>query len=503
MEAVAPEQRLAGRYVLEQLIAAGGMADVWRARDNVLARMVAVKILRPDLADDPVLSERFQREAVAAARLTHPHIISVFDTGCDDGTRYIVMEHFAGRSLREILDTRGPVPPGEAVAVMLPVLEALGFAHGHGLIHRDVKPGNILVGDGERVKVADFGIAKAAYAHGDLTTTGAMLGTVRYVSPEQVEGGAIDHRSDLYSVGVVLYEMLTGRPPFAAQTDVATALMRLTTDPLTPRDIRPGISRGVESVVMKALSRRPEDRFPSAEAMRAALERHAGPLDATATGPFPVTPPVGEAAPAGGGSAIRSWMLVPVILIVLAGAAVAAGLAVGKLEIGGPLGVRPAPKASATLASGVTGKITIAGVRDYDPEGDGSENPRAAPFAIDGDPATAWRTDHYSTADFGRLKEGVGLWLDLGRPVDVQRVIIRSPLSGWTFELKAGTLQQLSAPLSSTDGQITFTAFPSGRTTITLQPVKTSGILIWITRLAPDQGRFVAAVSEVSAQGPS
>ena len=302
MEAVAPERRLAGRYVLEELIATGGMAEVWRARDDVLARMVAVKILRADLADDPSLSERFQREAVTAARLTHPHIISVFDTGIDDDTRYIVMEHFAGRSLREILEDRKALPTGESVAIMLPVLDALGFAHGNGLIHRDVKPGNILVENG-RVKVTDFGIAKAAYAHGDLTTTGAMLGTVRYISPEQVEGGEIDSRSDLYSAGVVLYEMLTGRPPFAAQTDVATAMIRLTSDPLPPRAIRPGIPRGLESVVMRALARGPEDRFFSAEAMRAALERQAGPFDRWAARETPQTRAAGRRS--GGGDSVR------------------------------------------------------------------------------------------------------------------------------------------------------------------------------------------------------
>src|SRR5438093_3284620 len=292
MEAVAPDRRLAGRYGLEQLIATGGMAEVWRARDEVLARMVAVKILRPELADDPSLAERFQREAVAAARLGHPCIIGVFDTGHDDGTRYIVMEHFAGRSLRDILEERRQLAPDEAVAITLPVLEALGHAHGQGLIHRDVKPGNILVGEDGRVKVTDFGIAKVAYAHGDLTTTGAMLGTVRYVSPEQVEGGEVDGRSDLYSAGVVLYEMLTGRPPFAAQTDVATAMMRLTSDPLPPRAIRPGVPRRLEAVVTKAMARRPEDRFLSAAAMRAALERHAASGDPSATQAIPVTHPV-------------------------------------------------------------------------------------------------------------------------------------------------------------------------------------------------------------------
>src|SRR5438093_1619782 len=240
MEAVAPDRRLADRYVLEELIATGGMAEVWRGRDEVLARRVAVKILRSDLAGDPDVAERFQREAIAAARLTHPSIISVYDTGLEDGTRYIVMEHFAGPSLRNVLDQRGWLPAAESVAIVLPVLDALAYAHESGLVHRDVKPGNVLVGDGGRpVKVTDFGIAKAAFAGGKLTTTGSLLGTVRYISPEQVEGREVDARSDLYSAGAVMYETLTGRPPFEGPNDVATAMMRLTTDPLPPRAGRP------------------------------------------------------------------------------------------------------------------------------------------------------------------------------------------------------------------------------------------------------------------------
>jgi serine/threonine-protein kinase len=352
------------------------------------------------------------------------------------------------------------------------------------------------------VKVTDFGIAKAAYAHGDLTTTGAMLGTVRYVSPEQVEGGEIDSRSDLYSAGVVLYEMLTGRPPFAAQTDVATAMMRLNSDPLPPRAIRPGIPRRLESVVMRAMARRPEDRFFSAEAMRAALERQTVSFDPSVTQPIPPAHPAEEPARSRG-SALRSWMLVPLVLILLAGAALAAGLALGRLEIGGPLGVRPAPETS-NNAPATAARIRVVGAKDYDPQGaDGSENSNEAPLAIDGNASTAWMTDHYSTAGFGRLKDGVGLWLDLGQSVQVGRVNIRSPLPGWTFELKAGSLTRLSGPLASTGGQTTFSTSAAGRTAITLEPVETSGILIWITGLAPDQGRFAAAVADVSVQGAS
>src|SRR5439155_26665184 len=272
-EALVPDRRLAGRYVLQRPIATGGMATVWLARDEVLARPVAVKVLHSDLSGDSTFARRFQTEAVAAARLTHPNIVSVFDTGVEDGVHYIVMENFPGRTLRELMRTEPRMEPEDLIDVIVPVLVALGFAHGEGVLHRDVKPANILVGDDGRVKVTDFGIAKAAFAAHDLTRTGSVLGTVRYVSPEQVQGGPLDARSDLYAVGVILYEALTGRAPFVAETDVAVAMMRLTADPVPPRDIRPSIPRPLEAVVLRAMARIPDERFRSADALRAALER--------------------------------------------------------------------------------------------------------------------------------------------------------------------------------------------------------------------------------------
>jgi hypothetical protein len=502
MEAVAPDRRLAGRYVLEESIAAGGMAAVWKANDLVLARAVAVKILRQDLARESAVAERFHREAVAAAGMTHPHIISVFDTGTDGGLHFIVMEHFAGRSLWQVLAQEGPMQPRAATALLLPVLEALAFAHQQGLVHRDIKPGNILVGDDGWVKVTDFGIAKAAYGARDLTTTGTMLGTVRYISPEQVQGLPVDGRSDLYSAGVVLYEALTGQPPFQAESDVATAMIRLTQQPAPPRAIRPDIPKGLEDVIVRALERDPVDRFPSAEAMRSALDRYAA-----EPGPRSVHPEVIHASPsarpaaevaAGRSATFRSWILFPLILLVLAAAAIATGL----LEIGGPLGVRPAHDAGMTKASEAT-RIPIVDIEDFDPQGpDRSEHRDEAPLAIDGDPETAWTTDHYNSADFGGLKDGVGLWVGFNADTRATRVVIRSPLPGWSFQLLPGSSPDaLAEPLASESGATTFQADASGKTVVILRPAPTSGILIWITHLAPDEGRFAAAIAEVSVQG--
>jgi serine/threonine protein kinase len=236
----APATSIADRYVLEELLARGGMGSVYKARDEVLARPVAVKILHPHLSEDHGFLERFRREAVAAAGLSHPGIVAIYDTGTDtaeDGSErhYIVMEHCAGGTLTELSAREGALEPERAAAVVAAVCSSLDFAHRAGVVHRDVKPDNVLFADDGTLKVADFGIAKAAYASGDITTTGSILGTVTYISPEQAGGREPDARSDVYSAGVVLYELLTGRPPFQGETDVATALMHVNESPTPVR----------------------------------------------------------------------------------------------------------------------------------------------------------------------------------------------------------------------------------------------------------------------------
>ncbi|HJP65832.1 MAG TPA: protein kinase [Actinomycetota bacterium] len=492
MREVGPGLVLAGRYTIESHVAEGGMASVWQARDEVLARAVAVKVLRADLAARPDFRERFHREAVAAARLNHHAIISIFDTAVDDDLVFIVMEHFPGRSLAEVMAERGALDASTAIAALLPVLDALAYAHEHGIIHRDIKPANILVGDGGRVKVTDFGIAKAVDSN-DLTTTGKVLGTVRYLSPEQVRGDGVDARSDLYSVGVVLYELLTGRPPFVAETDIATAMMRLTTDPVPPRSLVPGLPRAVEAALTRAMARDPELRFPSAQSMRGALERWSG--EEEITGPVP---PVAEPSPpADDGSMFRSWMLVPLVLVVIAVGAVLGGLALGRLELGGPIGIRGAQDGGSKLAG-----IPISQVRDVDPFGDGTENPDETSLAIDGNEATGWSTDHYNTSGFGQLKPGVGLFVDIGSEREVSQVIIDSPLPGWRFQLLSGP-DPSASPLRSSDGSARFVMTADGHIEVDLRPVRIRGLMIWITELAPDSsGRFAAAVGEVTVSGP-
>ncbi|MDP9389540.1 MAG: protein kinase, partial [Actinomycetota bacterium] len=307
---------LAGRYRIVRRIASGGMAEVWEGYDDVLARPVAVKVLHPHLAADASFAERFRREAVAAARLTHPGIVATFDTGTDGDVAFIVMELVRGRTLRDALTEADSLPPAVAVPIAAEVAAALEHAHQAGLVHRDIKPANILLceHDGEtapllRVKVADFGIAKLqaqAATGGDLTQTGTVVGTARYLSPEQVQGRPPDGRSDVYALGVVLYEMLCGRAPFAADSDLATALQHVRGQPPPPRQLRSTIPARLESVVLRALAKDPADRYQSAAEMEAALrassvvegeeEQHKEPDDAVPHVVRHPTPPSGVPA---------------------------------------------------------------------------------------------------------------------------------------------------------------------------------------------------------------
>ncbi|MDE3206893.1 MAG: serine/threonine protein kinase [Acidobacteriota bacterium] len=273
---------LAGRYRLVAPIARGGMAEVWEAHDEVLSRPVAVKILQSHLAADGVFLERFRREAVTAARLAHPGIVSTFDTGADAGTAFIVMELVRGRNLRQWLDSFGRMEPWQAVAVGRQVADALSYAHQAGLVHRDIKPANILLVEDEwggmRVKVTDFGIAKAGMEAGaDLTRTGMVLGTPKYLSPEQIRGADPDARADLYSLGVVMYEMLVGSPPYVGETDMATALAHLGDKVPKPSASVRGIPSGLDRVVYDLLAKSPDRRVSSGMELRRRLDA-LGPL---------------------------------------------------------------------------------------------------------------------------------------------------------------------------------------------------------------------------------
>jgi beta-lactam-binding protein with PASTA domain/predicted Ser/Thr protein kinase len=275
-----------GRYRILRKLGSGGMANVYLAEDEDLGRRVAIKILNDRYANDDDFVERFRREAKSAAALSHPNIVSIYDRGEAEGTYYIAMEVIEGRSLKELILTRGPLPISHAVAYTLEILEALRFAHRHGIIHRDIKPHNILIG--ERLKVTDFGIARAGASQ--MTEAGSIMGTAQYLSPEQARGAPVTASSDLYSVGIVLYEMLTGKVPFNGDSAIEIAMKHLNELPKPPSKIRPEIPEELDQVVLRALSKAPEDRYQSAEEFAEDLHRvEAG---------LPLAPETSEAATA-------------------------------------------------------------------------------------------------------------------------------------------------------------------------------------------------------------
>ena len=260
-----------GRYRIQRKLGAGGMADVYLAEDQELGRRVAIKILNGRHANDAQFIERFRREAKNAAALNHPNIVSIYDRGEAEDTYYIAMEFLDGRTLKELIIGRGAAPINVAIEYARQILSALRFAHRHGIVHRDIKPHNALV-DGEgRVKVTDFGIARAGTSQ--MTEAGSIVGTAQYLSPEQARGGEVDPRSDLYSLGIVLYELLTGKTPFDGETPVEIAMKHLSATPQPPSKLRPDIPPELDMVVLRALAKNPDDRYQSADEMEADLER--------------------------------------------------------------------------------------------------------------------------------------------------------------------------------------------------------------------------------------
>jgi serine/threonine-protein kinase len=250
-----------GRYRIIRKLGSGGMANVYLAEDEELGRRVAIKILNDRYANDELFIERFRREAKSAAGLSHPNIVSIYDRGEAEGTYYIAMEVIEGRSLKELILTRGPLPITNALMFAREILDALRFAHRHGIIHRDIKPHNILIG--ERVKVTDFGIARAGTSQ--MTEAGSIMGTAQYLSPEQARGAPVTAASDLYSVGIVLYEMLTGKVPFTGDSPIEIAMKHLNEPPKPPSRIRPEIPEELDQVVLRALAKEPEQRYQTAE----------------------------------------------------------------------------------------------------------------------------------------------------------------------------------------------------------------------------------------------
>jgi hypothetical protein len=492
---------IGGRYRLVSRLARGGMAEVWEAHDEVLTRPVAVKLLLPHLAADEAFHTRFHREALAAARLSHPHIVSIYDTCSTEDDEAIVMELVRGRTLRDVLDERGSLAPTRAVVIARQVADALAHAHACGLVHRDVKPGNILLADDGRVLVTDFGIAKAAEEVSDLTDAGQVVGTAKYLSPEQVRGAALDGRADVYALGVVLYEMLCGRPPFAGESSTATAVARLTTDPIPPRQVRAGVSRGLEAIVLRALARDPDDRFPTATALCSALDSvdlgnvdddapddrtsHAGTDDHT---PEPGSPPSFTQTE-------RSWLVPAALIVVVAVTLGVVGVVLGRTDVG-----RQLFDAATGGASTEPTPVEIAATASFDPEGSGGEHDDEVAFAADGDSATAWTTERYDTRALGGLKSGVGLVLTLAEARSLEQVAISSTTSGWALQVfvaesPAPNLAGWGEPVAAAEGI-------DGETELDLGGASGGAVLLWITDLGDGtDGGYAVAIADVRVTG--
>ena len=542
---------LGRRYELVAPIASGGMAQVWRGRDVSLVRPVAIKILHPHLALDEAFVSRFRREAIAAAKLSHPSIVAVYDTLSEQGVEAIVMELIDGRTLRSVLDEVALLPPPDVVDVGIQISDALDTAHRAGIVHRDIKPANIMVGTDRRIMVTDFGIAKAN-KDDDLTQTGTLLGTAKYLAPEQVTGEAVDPRADIYALGVVLFEAATGQAPFLADTDAATALARLQGEVPRCRQRRPEIPVGLDEVIARTMARRPEERYDRALSLRAALARvdltnvqpvladlpppAAGPMSEnpssgrTADVPPVAPPPFGAnptptptptpapAAFGGSGTAVLPQPSLPG-----AGAknrraqksarkaaktrakaardqrstrTLAALLIVGGLIVVGALLASLGAVVGGDEGGGDAGDgtpLALVGAEPFDPQGDGTELARLAANAIDGDESTAWRTESYRRPALGGLKDGVGLIVDLDGEHATEGIELVSGSDGWRIEVfVAGGFD--GAP----QGEPVAVLEGGERAQATLGGATGSRVLLWITETGltdvPERGetrRFV------------
>lgn len=494
-----PDRLLHGRYRLVAPLARGGMAEVWEGVDDILTRPIAVKVLHPHLGSDEGFQERFRREAINAARLAHPNVVATFDTGEDDGAAFIVMELIRGRTLRQVLqDQGGALPAWLARDIGIQVADALHHAHEAGIIHRDVKPANILVCDNDagppQVKVADFGIARAGADDGaDLTQPGTLLGTAKYLSPEQVEGGEPTPRSDVYALGVVLYEALTGRPPFAFDTEVATAMAHVHSEPLTPRQLRAGIPRSIEAVVLRAMAKDPGQRYASAADLAGALRGLDLGDDAVPGVVHDPTPPSGMAPTFR--QTERSWIVPAAVIVGIAVSLVLLGLVLSGSDVapsilrrgGGGNDAPPEP----------SGPLAVAASRSFDPEADGSENGEEVALVHDGDPASTWQSSRYNTREFGGLKQGLGVILELAEAADLRRVTIASP-GGWSgrvyvADAPGAALADWGEAAGGDQNEVGATAtydLPEG--------TRGKAVLVWFTRLAPDR-RVI--VGEITVEG--
>jgi serine/threonine protein kinase len=476
MSPVVVGEVVAERYELEELVGTGGMSSVFKARDTLLERHVALKILHPHFTEDEQYVERFRREARAVASLSHPNIVTILDRGEDEGRQFLVFELVEGRTLAELLQEEGGrLPVRRALEIAIQVARGLGFAHEHGLVHRDVKPQNVILNGDGRAKVTDFGIARSLEVQG-VTQSGAVLGTSNYIAPEQASGRPVDRTTDVYSLGVVLFELLTGEVPFPGESFVAVAMQHVSEPPPSVLEVRPDVPVRVARAVDRALEKNPAERFATMDAFAAELQACLAELGSLPDAEVTLvhrTPVVRER---------RRSRLLP-------GGLVALGLVLLALAVAALLWHRSSShhvKGSSKPPAAAARPVHLAGVTSYDPDGDHAEHNEDVSKATDGSLGTFWTTEHYEAF----TKPGVGLVLAAPRAERVTRVTVRTDTPGFTARIEAGSSQ------SGTFKPVSPLRTVGSSTTFPVHSAAARYYVVWITKLTG-----VAHVNEVRAAG--
>ena len=467
---------LLDRYELQELVGSGGMSSVYRAHDRLLDRTVALKVLHEHQTQDPESVERFRREARSAAVLSHPNLVTVIDRGEQGGRQFIVFEYVDGENLKRLIQRESPLPVATALELAVQVARGLSFAHRSGLVHRDVKPQNVLLNGDGQAKVTDFGIARSLDVKRGMTETGTVLGTSDYIAPEQAQGLHVDEQTDVYSLGVVLYELLTGEVPFPGENFVAVAMRHINEPPPSVRATRPEVTPRLDAAVRRAMAKDPADRFPSMADFGRELEACAGDTEAGTQ----VIPPPPKPTPAPAHRRSAAWPLVLVLAGVIAIGAIGAYLIFGRSSD------------SASGGGGGGGTATVRATTAYDPFGTGKpgENNTLAYRATDRNEATYWPTETYR-ASFAQLgKQGVGLVLRAGGSGTVKQLVVTTDTPGFTAEIKAG-----DAPDSFPD-VVSGPQVASSSTTFAISGSRHPYYLVWITSLGAHQ---VVHLNEVLA----
>jgi serine/threonine-protein kinase len=527
-------ETLLGRFRIERLLGRGGMSSVWQAYDEELGRPVAIKLLHARRLESADSVDRFEREARTLALLAHPGIVTVIDRGEADGRPFIVCELVDGRDLHERISLEGRLPIAEALAIAVQVASALAYAHGRGVIHRDVKPHNVLLTADGHAKLTDFGIARVDDAPA-LTNPGRVLGTGDYVAPEQAQGHALDGRADIYALGALLYHCLTGVPPYRGASFVEIAGQHLRAPVPEVQERCAEASDGVAAIVRRALAKRPDDRFPDVGEMQAALEEELLALtrdDSSDTAEVPLVAtalevadphgsevrPAVDVTPGEGGArhsrrspgGRRVWPAALLVLVLVAGVGWAAYLGSSFFDGGGGGSSTPGSTAAGTTTTGgqhttttpAAGIVSGLATASYDPVGDGGdgdEHPNETGNAIDGNPSTRWRTDTYrATPEFAGIKPGVGLILAAPSPVAAASLSLQAGPAGWTGRVY--TAPGTSPPPGIAGWKAVSESFTAR--SVPMDIPLTGGpsrlYLIWITKLAPVGTGFAAGIAEAA-----